>query len=117
MSSTGTVLLALVDRSPDWDTLVGDLEPWVSVHGLLMVLAGSAFGVAVIRARVLPRWTGMLLIVGVILVAVSSPLPGAAQALCAGVRDLAFAGMGLSLLTRPRSTRTANERSVVHVHA
>lgn len=114
---TGTVLLALVDRSADWETLVGDLGPWVTVHGLLMVLAGSAFGAAVVRAGVLPRWTGVLLIVGVVLVALASPLPGAVQTLCAGVRDLAFASMGLSLLTRPRSTRTANERSIVHVRA
>ena len=114
---TGTVLLALVDRSADWEALVGDLEPWVTVHGLVMVLAGSAFGAAVIRAGVLPRWTGVLLIVGVVLVALASPLPGAAQTLCAGVRDLAFAGMGLSLLTNSRPTRPANERNVVHVHA
>jgi hypothetical protein len=110
---TGTVLLALVSRSPDWDALVGDLEPWVTVHGLLMVLAGSAFGVAVVRAGVLPRWTGVLLLIGLILVALASPLPGAAETLCAGVRDLAFAGMGLSLLTRPydppaRPTREAS---------
>jgi hypothetical protein len=114
---TGTVLLALVNKSPDWDGLVGDLGPWVTLHGLLMVLAGSCFGVAVVRARVLPRWTGVLLIVGVILVALSSPLPGAVQALGAGVRELAFAGMGLSLLTYPRPIRAATERSVVHVRA
>jgi hypothetical protein len=114
---TGTVLLALVNQSPDWDALVADLGPWVTVHGLLMVLAGSAFGAAVIRADVLPRWTGVLLIIGVVLVALASPLPGAAQTLCAGVRDLAFAGMGLSLLTNPRPTRPANERNVVHVDA
>jgi hypothetical protein len=114
---TGTVLVALVDRSPDWDALVADLGPWVIVHGLLMVLAGSAFGVAVVRGGVLPRWTGVLLLIGLILVALASPLPGAAQTLCAGVRDLAFAGMGLSLLTSPRPTRPANERNVVHVDA
>jgi hypothetical protein len=114
---TGTVLLALVDQSPNWDALAEDLGPWVTVHGLLMVLAGSCFGVAVIKARVLPRWTGVLLLVGVVLVALSTPLPQAAQMLSAGVRDLAFAGMGLSLLARPRPTRTATERSVVHVHA
>jgi len=114
---TGTVLLALVNRSPDWEALVGDLGPWVTVHGLVMVLAGSAFGAAVIRARVLPRWTGVLLIVGVVLVALASPLPGAAQTLCAGVRDLAFAGMGLSLLTSPRPTRRAHEMNVFHVDA
>ena len=111
----GTVLLALVNASPDWDALVGDLGPWVTVHGLLMLVAGSAFGVAVARAGVLPRWTGLLLVFGVVLVAAASALPGAAQMLCAGVRDLAFAGMGLSLLTRPRPTPTSTERGVVSV--
>ncbi|MDX6319353.1 MAG: hypothetical protein QOD35_2753 [Nocardioidaceae bacterium] len=114
---TGTVLLALVTHPRNWEALVRDLGPWVTVHGLLMVLAGSAFGVAVVRARVLPRWTGILLLVGVVLVALASPLPGAAQTLCAGVRDLAFAGMGLSLLPLPRPIRAPTERSVVHVHA
>jgi hypothetical protein len=55
---TGTVLLALVNKSPNWESLVGDLGPWVTVHGLLMLAAGSAFGVAVVRSRLLPRWTG-----------------------------------------------------------
>ena len=91
---TGTVLLALVNQSPDWEALMEDLGPWVTVHGLVMVLAGSAFGAAVVRAGVLPRWTGVLLIVGLVLIALASPLPGVAQTLCAGVRDLAFAGMG-----------------------
>ena len=72
---------------------------------------------AVVRARVLPRWTGVLLIVGVVLVALGVRATGPAQMLSAGVRDLAFAGMGLSLLTRTTTTRTATERSVVHVHA
>jgi hypothetical protein len=91
-----------VNRPPDWDALVGDLGPWVTVHGVLMVVAGSAFGVAALRAGVLPRWTGMTLIAGVILVAVSSGLPSVAQAVSAGVRDLGFVGMGLALVTRPR---------------
>jgi hypothetical protein len=101
---TGTVLLALADRSADWEALVADLDPWVTVHGLLMVVAGTAFGVAVIRADVLPRWTGVTLIVGVLLVAASSGLADVAQTLSAGVRDLAFAGMGFSLLTTARAT-------------
>ena len=107
---TGTVLLALVNQPADWDALVGDLGPWVTIHGLLMVAAGSAFGVAVIKARVLPRWTGITLVAGVILVALSSAMPSVAQTLCAGVRDVGFAGMGLALLTRPTSDRASPRR-------
>jgi hypothetical protein len=77
----------------------------------------STFGAAVVKAVVLPCRTGVLLFIGVILVTLAPPLPGAAQTLSAGARDLAFAGMGLSLPTRPPPTRTASERSVVHVHA
>jgi hypothetical protein len=95
---TGTVMLALVDNTPDWDALVDRLDPWVTIHGALMVLGGLAFGLAVIRAGVLPRWTGMLLIAGVVLVAASSGLPEIAQTAAAGVRDIAFAGMGASVL-------------------
>jgi hypothetical protein len=105
---TGTVLLALADQSSDWDALVADLGPWVTLHGLLMVLAGTALGMAVIRAEVLPRWTGGTLILGVILVAGSSTMPDLAQTLSAGVRDLAFAAMGFSLLTTPSPTTAAH---------
>jgi hypothetical protein len=70
-----------------------------------MLVAGSAFGLAVIRAGVLPRWTGVMLVVGVILVAASSVLPVIAQTASAGVRDLAFAGMGASLLGARRWQR------------
>jgi hypothetical protein len=108
---TGTVLLALVNRSPDWDALESGLGPWVTVHGLLMVVAGSAFGIAVTRAGVLPVWTGLTLAAGVVLVAMSSMIPGAAQTISAGVRDLGFAGMGLALLRRPRSSGGDSERA------
>ena len=113
---TGTVLLALVNHAPDWDALVGDLGPWVTVHGLLMLGAGSAFGVAVVQSGVLPRWTGHVLVVGVLLVALASFLPGPIQVIGAGVRDLAFAGMGLSLLTRTPHVATTHERNKAHAH-
>lgn len=95
---TGTVVFALVNGTSDWNALVDQLDPWVTIHGVLMVVAGLAFGLAVIRAGVLPRWTGVTLMAGVVLVAVSSGLPDIAQTATAGVRDLAFAGMGASLL-------------------
>jgi hypothetical protein len=99
---TSTVVLALVDGTKDWDALNAQLGWWVTIHGLVMVIAGLAFGLAVIRAGVFPRWSGAALMAGVVLVAVSSTLPALAQVASAGVRDLAFAGMGTSLLLASR---------------
>jgi hypothetical protein len=87
-----------VNGTRDWNALVDQLGGWVTFHGVLMVLAGMAFGVATIRAGVLPRWTGAMLMAGVVLVAASSGLPDVLQTASAGLRDLAFAGMGASLL-------------------
>jgi hypothetical protein len=105
---TGTVVYALVNKTSDWSALVDRLGPWVSIHGGVMVVAGLAFGLAVIRAGVLPRWTGATLMAGVVLVAASSVLPDVAQTASAGVRDLAFVGMGASLILarRGRMPRT-----------
>jgi hypothetical protein len=99
---TGTVVYALATKTNDWSALVDRLGPWVGVHGVVMVAAGLAFGIAVINAGVLPRWTAVTLMAGVVLVAVSSGLPDVAQTASAGVRDLAFAGMGASLLLARR---------------
>lgn len=95
---TGTVTYALVNGTDDFDALSDAMGAWMTVHGALMVLAGLAFGAAVVRARTLPRWTGIALMLGVVLVAVSSALPDLVQTAAAGVRDLGFAGMGAALL-------------------
>jgi hypothetical protein len=63
-----------------------------------MILSGLAIGLAVVRARVLPRWTGFALMAGMVLIAASSGLPEVARTASAGIRDVAFAGMGASLL-------------------
>jgi hypothetical protein len=47
----------------------------MTIHGAIMVIAGLAFGYAVIRARVLPRWTATALMTGVVFVAISQGLP------------------------------------------
>jgi hypothetical protein len=95
---TGTVAYALIHSTKDWTTLSHQLNPLLTIDGAVFVLAGIGFGVAVWRAARLPRWTGVALIAGVILVAGSQGMPEAVQLIAAGVRDLAFAGMGASLL-------------------
>jgi hypothetical protein len=95
---TGTVVYALVDGSGDYTALSHDLQPWMTIHGAVMLVAGLGFGVAVIRAKVLPRWTGVALMAGVVLVSLSQTLPEGPQVLAAAIRDLGFAGMGAALL-------------------
>lgn len=99
---TSTVTYALIERTNDWQALEQRLGVWITIHSVLMIVAGIGFGIAVIRARVLPRWTGMTLIAGMLLMAVTVSLPAAAQTASAGVRDLAFAAMGAVLLARAR---------------
>lgn len=95
---TGTVVYALLDGTSDYTALTSDLGVWMTVHGAIMVLAGLGFGVAVVRAGVLPRWTGVALMAGVLLVALSQGLPEGPQVLAAAIRALGFAGMGAALL-------------------
>jgi hypothetical protein len=97
---TGTVAYALVGRTGDWQSLERRLGIWITIHSVVMVVAGMGFGIAVIRARVLPWWTGATLIAGMLLMSVTAGLPAGAQTASAGVRDLAFAAMGAALLAR-----------------
>ncbi len=78
----------------------------MTIHGAIMLLAGLGFGYAVIRARVLPAWTGAALMVGVVLVVLTQGTAEGVQLIAAGIRDLGFAGMGAALLRAP-AVRTA----------
>jgi hypothetical protein len=109
---TSTVVYALVERTSDWLALERRLGVWITVHSVLMIVAGIGFGIATIRARVLPRWTGMTLIAGVLLMVITVSLPAAAQTASAGVRDVAFAAMGAALLARSGLTVTAGHAAV-----
>ena len=108
---TGTVVYALIDHTSDYGTLSRDLGLSMTIHGAIMVLAGLGFGFAVIRAGVLPRWTAIAMMTGVVLVALSQNLPEAAQTLAAAVRALGFAGMGAALLRVPSGPGLLSRRS------
>ncbi len=108
---TATVVYALVDGTPDYDALTDDLGLAMTVHGAIMVVAGIGFGVAVIRARVFPAWTGAVLVAGVVAVAATQDASGIVPLIATGLRDLAFAGMGVALLrSRTSPTRAAARR-------
>lgn len=95
---TGTVTYALVDHTSDWTALEAAWGPWIARHSVLLVVAGIGFGVAVHRAAVLPRWTGVALIVAMVSMAATVGAPDAVRTAAASVRDVAFAGMGAALL-------------------
>jgi hypothetical protein len=104
---TWTVIYPLIHNVPDFEALNDVFGIWMFLGGALMVVAGLAFGLATLRAAVLPRWSAISLMVGVVLVAASQGAPEGVQLLAAGVRDLGFAAMGASLLApaalaRPR---------------
>jgi len=62
---TSTVVYALLQDTPDWSALTDQMGTWLTVHSLLIVAAGLAFGLAVVRAGVFPAWTGALLMAGI----------------------------------------------------
>jgi hypothetical protein len=107
---TGTVVHALVNDTLDYETLTDQLGPVMTVQGGLMVVAGLGFGYAVLRARMLPAWTAFALMAGVVLVAVTQTMPEGVQLAAAGVRDLAFAGMGAAMLRAPTARPQAGSQ-------
>ena len=100
-----TVIYPLIHDVPDFTTLSEIFGIWMFLGGALMVVAGLAFGWATIQAGVLPRWSAISLMAGVVLVAATQGAPEGVQLVAAGVRDLGFAGMGAALLA-PTVART-----------
>jgi hypothetical protein len=103
---TSTVVYALIARTPNYKDMAKVFGAWMTVHGLIMLAGGLAFGLAVVRAGVLPRWTGVFLMAGVVLVVAASGLPDIARTVAAAIPDAAFIGMGLALLNRRLKSRT-----------
>lgn len=99
-----TVIYALTQDVGDYEALSDDLGMSMFLHGVVMVLAGLGFGYATIRARVLPAWTGVALIIGVVTVSATQGAPEGVQVVAAGIRALAFAGMGLAVIRAARGT-------------
>ncbi len=97
-----TAIHALVDRTPDYASLAHDLGALYTFHGGLLVVGSVLFGAAVIRAAVVPRWTGIALIVGGLLslVLYLLRLPDILQIASSTIRNVAFIGMAVAALRR-----------------
>lgn len=110
---TGTVIYALVNGTNDYPALTAKLGTSMTIHGAIMVIAGIGFGLAVIRAGVLPRWSGAALAAGVVAVAATQAAPEGVQLVAAGIRAIAFAGMGIALISRRRPAQRVDATSPV----
>jgi hypothetical protein len=114
---TSTVVYALIAGTPNYQDMTKVFGAWMTVHGLIMLAGGLAFGLAVARAGVLPRWTGIVLMAGVILVVAGAGLPNLARTVAAAVPDAAFIGMGLALLRkRLKPYGQQGHATVEHLH-
>lgn len=103
---SGTTLYALVAKTEDYSTLLNELGHIYTFYGGLMVAGGILFGMAAIKAKVLPKWTGWCLILGVGLNLLFSLLafPDLSQIIGSIFRNIAFIGMGTAILkTRKNS--------------
>ncbi len=112
-----TTLVALASNVPDYASLWHELGPGYTAYGALMIVAGTAFGVATLRARVLPGWAGALFLVGLAInLAVGLlPLPEILQTIGSTARNAGLVGMGAALAWRARvdrdSSRDTNGRN------
>ena len=97
---TSTVVYALVAGTRNYHDLSAVFGAWMVVHGVILLIGGLAFGLAVVRAGVLPRWTGLCLMVGVILVVAASGRSDLVRTIAAAFPAAAFAGMGYTLVVR-----------------
>lgn len=95
---TSTVVYALVARTADYAGVTSAFGAWMVVHGVIMLVGGVAFGIAVVRARVFRAWTGICLVVGVVLVALASGLPALGRTIAEAAPAAAFVGMGTALI-------------------
>jgi hypothetical protein len=96
----GTTMYAIAYPISDYATLLQELGVVYTAHGALMVVGGTLFGSAVVRAAIFPRWTGLALILGLainVLVAAVA-VPPILQGIGSGFRNLAFAAMGVVVL-------------------
>jgi hypothetical protein len=99
---THTTLVALASATPDYQQLWGSLGAIYTVHGGLMIVSGSLFGWATLRAGVFPTWTAWTFLGGVAINLALGllPLPDILQTGGTLLRNVGLIGMGWSLARR-----------------
>ena len=97
-----TTLIALEEAISNYEMLLRKLGGVYTFHGGLMVVGGTMFGIASLRAKVLWQSAISLFMVGIILnlgVALL-PLPDILQILGSSARNLGLIAMGVSIIRK-----------------
>lgn len=103
------VVAAAVGGTPSGD--IGGVQVLLNVAGVGYILGGLLFGIAIFRARVLPRWMGLLLAVSTVATAALAVLPESFNRPLAVPEGIAMVALGVALWRNPADT-TAAPRSV-----
>ena len=86
------------------ETNIGVFVPAYNVVGVTYLLGGLLFGIAIFRARVLPRWPAGLLAVTALVTPAAALLPHAIQRFAAVPMGVALAWLGYALWSERRAT-------------
>ena len=95
-----TVLIAIENGIPDYETLWTRLGSFYTFNGALMIAGGAMFGIPLLRMKYYPQWTVVLFLtgIGLNLVLTFLPVPDIMQTIGTLFRNTGIAGMGLYLL-------------------
>jgi hypothetical protein len=93
------VVTAAVGGTPAGD--IGGVQVLLNVSGIGYILGGLLFGVAIFRARVLPRWMGALLAASTVATAALAVLPESFNRPLAVPEGIALIALGVALWRNP----------------
>jgi hypothetical protein len=110
-SAPSDVLAVSVDETPTGD--IGLMGTLIHAGGVIFLAGGFLFGIALFRARVLPRWAAALLAVGAVSALAIPLLPQINQRLFAVPVGVALACLGYSLWREQRTPNTPPLTSTV----
>ena len=104
--------IALSNGTGDYETLWHTLGLVYTAHGALMVIGGLLFGVATLRARVLPSWAAwsFLIGLGINFVLAVLPVPALLETVGSTLRNVGLIGMGAGLMAPRHSSRKQGDR-------
>jgi peptidyl-tRNA hydrolase len=83
---------------------IGGLQTLFNLEGAGYILGGLVFGIALFRARVLPRWAAALLVVSTVSTAALAVLPESFNRPFAVPEGIALIALGVALWRNPRDS-------------